>query len=661
MTDRPMTAILLALIVESAHWTKYRWEFTEEARDRAWRVTTVLIALAGVLVFLESTPYRALPNLLTWLPPLLLPMQFIQSFGLENSLPVNTFSFLARHRRKWNLRLGLTESLVHVNFGNIYFVTTMVASTLGSRAGSWVFLPGIVILTGWLLLSNSRSRPLPLIVALIVAGGLAIGGQYGIEKLDQLGGSAAGRADFDPDTNSTLIGRPGKVEQSPEIVWRLRPLENSAPPKLLRTASYNDYLEGSWRLRPFNESEFNNLESIEPVIGETYHILAETAKDAAIRAHMPRFDLRGASFNESPLPLPGDAASLSDFELDSVERNSLGTVRVFPKHSVIEGMVLWKGDANPELLPFPKEDLVIPPPERETLRAVVEQLRLAEQPTLQAKLNVIHAWFQRDFSYTRTLTISSWRYGSNSEDSKRTTAITRFLTNVKAGHCEYFAAATTLLLREAGIPARYTIGYAVMERDVKRGEFVIRGTHGHAWCRVWDAGAGRWIDFDTTPGSWLSALPPQATAMQRFNDWLKRSREDFFLWRNRPKNRLAATLVMSAIGLGVIGFVIKKLWRSKRRMESEKRRLSGYEGPISRTALNGLERQAEKFLGPRPPGQPFAEWLSGLRPILADSRALDEALELHQRLRFDPAPPVRAEQERLALLAGELETAIKNG
>ncbi|HEX7262107.1 MAG TPA: transglutaminase-like domain-containing protein, partial [Luteolibacter sp.] len=477
MTDRPMIAILLALIVESAHWTKFRWEFNEEARDRAWQTTTVLIALAGVLVFLESTPYRALPNLLTWLPPLLLPMQFIQSFGLENSLPVNTFSFLPRHRRQRNLRLGLTESLVHVNFGNVYFVTTMVAATLGERAGSRAFLPGIIILTGWLLLSNNRSRPLSLVVALIVAGGLAVAGQFGIEKLEQLGGGAPSRSAFSPNGTSTLVGKPGKVEQSPEIVWRLRP-ENSPPPRLLRTASYNDYNEGSWRLRPYSESQFKDLATIEPVIGEIYHLLVEKP---AFRADMPRFNLRGAASNESPLPLPGDTASLRDFELDGVERNSLGTVRVFPKHSVIEGVVRWKGDANPELPPFPREDLGIPKPERETLRAVVEQLRLADQPTLQAKLNVIREWFQQDFGYTRTLTISSSRHDFDSTGSKRPTAITRFLTEVKAGHCEYFATATALLLREAGIPARYTVGYAVMERDVKRGEFVIRGTHGHAW------------------------------------------------------------------------------------------------------------------------------------------------------------------------------------
>ena len=139
-----------------------RWDFDEEACGRAWQFTTIGIALAAVLIFLDETPYIALPNLLTWLPPLLLPMQFIQSYGLRDSLPLSTFSFLAKHRRQRNLRLGLIEQPIHINFGNVYFVTTLISATLGEQPNSWpysfVFLPGIVVLTGWRLLVR-QSQP----------------------------------------------------------------------------------------------------------------------------------------------------------------------------------------------------------------------------------------------------------------------------------------------------------------------------------------------------------------------------------------------------------------------------------------------------------------------------------------------------------------------
>lgn len=660
MTGRPLTGILLAVIVESAGWVKFRWDFNEEACGRAWQLTTIATALAAVLVFIEGTPYEALPNLLTWLPALLVPMQFVQSYGLKDSMPLNTFSFLAKYRRKRNLRLGLSESVIHVNFGNIYFVAAMIAATLGDRSNSWPYLPGIILLTGWILLSARRGKPVGLIFALTIAGGIAVAGQLGIREIqDRLGNSGPSPSEFDPNFKDTQIGRAGAIVQSPDIVWRLRPMENAVPPALLRTATYNGYAGGRWKIKPVIGEVFDDLDTIEPAIGEIYHLLlgnlSPAAQQDAIRPEWPRFKLRGSATEYSPLPLPGDASSVRDFELDGIQRNALGTVQIFPKNSVIEGTVLWKGGTNPEKPPFPEDLIVIiQDQEQETLNKVLDELRLQDQPTLEEKLRVIRGWFHRNFQYTRVPMIS------NPGLVASPTAVAEFLTTSREGHCEYFATATTLLLRQAKIPARYAIGYAVKERDGKRQEFIIRGTHGHAWCRVWDKDQQQWIDFDTTPPSWLSSLAPQTSRMQRFNDAVKRLREDFFLWRNQPANRLAVTLVMSAIGLGVLAFIVKRLWRSKRRMEAGIR-TNGYEGPIARTPLHALEKPAEKRLGFRPQGQPFGEWLTGLRPVLTDSNALDEAIELHQRLRFDPEPAAQPERDRLAEIARQLELEIRRG
>lgn len=678
MTDRMMAGLLLALIVESAHVLKFRWDFTEESSSRAWQFTTVGIALAGVLIFLDETPYLALPNLLTWLPPLLLPMQFIQSFGLRDSLPMSTFSFLAKRRHKRNLRLGLIEQPIHINFGNVYFVTTLISATLGSQSNtlpySLAFLPGIIVLTGWRLLAASRSRPLALVAALIVAGCISLAGQLGLDELaDWFGNRGPSRSPFNPNSVSTMIGRPGKVELSPDIVWRLRPLENSARPTLLRTGAYNTFHGSTWVNNPrITISDFKDLDNIEPVKGEIFYLVAGafTSADSttaggiarlqeiqreSISSELPRFSLRGTAFAESPLPLPGNAASLQHFEHDGIESNSFGTVRIFPKRSVIEGTVLWNGRTNPESPPIPKEDLATPTIEQETLQTILQEIGLDQQLTLEDKLKTLRAWFRENFRYSTSLSISSTNYLSTSRS-----ALSQFLITNHSGHCEYFATATALLLREAGIPTRYAIGYAIVERDMKRGEYVIRGTHGHAWVRVWDENLGKWIDFDTTPPSWLATTSPVNTSTQRFNDALKRMREDFFLWRNRPANRFAATLVMLTIALGIIAFIAKRLWRSKQRLEAEKK-ATGYSGTIIQTPLNGLERQAEKRLGARPQGQPFADWLMRLRPTLPDSAALEEAIDLHQRLRFDPDPPRPSQRERLEELASQLAAAIRRG
>lgn len=656
MTGRPLIGTALALIVEAAHWTKLRWDFNEEASTRAWQFTTIGIFISSALIYLEGDAYNALPNLLTWLPPLLLPMQFIQSYGLNASLPLNTFSFLAKQRRLRNLRLGLPESVIFINFGNVYFVTAMIASTLGDRASSVAFLPGMIILTGWMLLSSSRSRPLALVIALTVAGCIAVIGQRGLQALeDWLASSSPSRSQFDPYSATTMIGKLGTIDQSPDILWRLRTEGSMFPPRLLRTGGYNTYRVGTWVNQPATEIDFRDLDT--RLSGQIpYYILAREASEAdqlrAVSDFLPHYNIRGSALAETPMPLPGDAASLRDFELDGIERNSFGTVRIFPKESIIEGTVLWKPKTSTENLPLDFDDLRVPHHEREALAAIVQELRLTELPTLEKKLGAIRTWFQRNFAYSRSLLIRSSTHVSTTP-----TALTQFLTRVRSGHCEYFASAATLLLRQAGIPARYATGYAVMERDAKRGEFVIRGTHGHAWVRVWDEKGNQWTDFDPTPGSWITSMA-QHQSTQAFNDALQRAREDFFIWRNRPKNRVAATAVMLATAAGVLLFILKRLWRSRRRISAEKQ-ATHYAGPVIRTALHELESQAEKRLGGRATGEPFASWIGKLRPSLENSAALDEAIEIHQRLRFDPNPPPATEEARLTALAREIKSSLK--
>lgn len=662
MSNHLFLGIVLALIVESAHWVGFRWDINEESSNRIWQFNTIGIGLATILIFFSETAYLALPILLSWLPPLLLPMQLVQSYGMNNSLPLSTFSFLAKHRHKRNLRLGLTETMVRINFGNVYFIATLIAATLGNQANTWpyslVFLPGIILLTGWQLRSISTNRPAPLVFALFIAGGISLVGQNGLDQLaDWLGNRGQNRSQFSPNTASTMLGRPGRVSLSPDIVWRLRTLDNSPKPTLLRTGTYNILRGSTWQNLRVAATDFRDLDNIEPVTGEVYYLLKDNLtpeqQQEAIAPDLPRFNLRGTAFAETPLPLPGNATSLREFELDGVECNSLGSVRVFPKRSVIEGNVLWKGGINPESEPVYDEDFTTPERDREALRAVLEEIRIHDQATLDGKLRAIRRWFERNFEYSMNLTINSTNYLA-----APTPAITQFLTTTRKGHCEYFATATALLLREAGIPARYATGYAVIERDMKRNEYVIRGSHGHAWCRVWDEETESWIDFDTTPPSWLVALNPNKSASQTFDDNLKRIREDFFLWRNRPSNRLASSLVMIFIGLALSAFIAKKLWKSKRRMLASQK-TPGLAIPVTPTPLNALESHAEKRLGGRPPGQPFADWFLRLRSSLDDDRALKEAVELHQRIRFDPAPPPEGQTQRLAELARQLESAIR--
>lgn len=678
MTGRPVVGLVLALIVESAHWTRLRWEFNDAAFIRAWHLSAVTIAIATALIWLDGNRYTALPRLLGWLPPLLLPVQFVQSFGLRQSIPLNTFSFFARQRRARNAQLGIEDNAVHFNFGNAYLIVALVASTLGPAADGWLFLPGLLILAGWVLLTHRAGRPLHLVAALALAGLLALAGQFGLNKAYDWvtkGGLDSRDSFLDPNHYRTAIGRLGEIKLSPKILWRLKPAPGTMPPLHLRTASYDRYSSGIWsnsergasdqpveiprtagsRRRGRVERDFTGL----PMSGETreeaYWLIRPDAGLEAIAKSLPRFSIRGGTSADQPLPLPGDAASLKDFELDGIERNSLGTVRIFPKESVIDGTVLWRDRGNPEVGPDDSIDLRISERERPAIRRHVEELGLHLQPDLKSKLDLLRGWFVREFEYSLYLSIQQPGY----ETTSRPTAITTFLDENRRGHCEYFATAASLLLREAGVPTRYAIGFVVAERDAGRSEFVVRGVHGHAWCRVWDAAKNQWVDFDPTPPGWLPLEATESTFSQKFQDWLQRLREDFFIWRGREENRLAVTVAFAIFGLGGLTFILRKLWKSRRRMETPAAAIA-WQGESPSTALHDLEAEVIRRLGPRPPGRTFPQWLASLASSLPNPQLLHEAITLHQQLRFDPDPAPAGLSARLTELVALLRPAVAN-
>lgn len=98
----------------------------------------------------------------------------------------------------------------------------------------------------------------------------------------------------------------------------------------------------------------------------------------------------------------------------------------------------------------------------------------------------------------------------------------QFLLSERQGHCEYFAAALTLLLRLNGIPARVVGGFAGGTWDQGTGTLVFQGRHAHAWVEWWSPEQG-WQLADGTPASgrdveFLSGLSLFRERLQRFWD-----------------------------------------------------------------------------------------------------------------------------------------------
>ncbi len=73
-----------------------------------------------------------------------------------------------------------------------------------------------------------------------------------------------------------------------------------------------------------------------------------------------------------------------------------------------------------------------------------------------------------------------------------------FLFTRRAGHCEYFATAMTVMVRSLGIPARYINGFLLGEYNDVADSYIVRGSDAHSWVEVYFAEYG-WIPFDPTP------------------------------------------------------------------------------------------------------------------------------------------------------------------
>jgi hypothetical protein len=675
MTERAVPGLACALLMEGAHWTRVRWDFKERSFLVGWRLSVLLLLFAMVLVVLQGEGRNAMAKVFSWLPLILLPLQFVQSYGLSRTMTMGTFSLLVRRRREHSLKHGLPFREVSFSFGHVYFCAILLAACLGELADSVAFFPGLLILISWAVAGAGswswKKAGLALPCALAVTALGAWGGQVGLSALYHYvtQGRFGGEGDPSARERQTSLGSLGKIKQSPEIKWRLIPEEGDLP-KLIRVASYATYRTTTWY---FDEvpgggnfaKDFTTPRTLanpaNPADPDDEFVIAPpdlADLNVAVDPALPRFRLRGAVPREGTLlPLPANAAALHQFVFEEFDRNSLGTFKLKPSQPVIDARVLWGGDFATEKPPWTtvgarpvngreiviQPDLQIPRIEAAMLKEVADEIGLREGKSVPEKIALLQRYFFGKFRYTRYNSIprdiKTWaeqdREVAGYVAAEDPTMLGTFLQFTRAGHCEFFATASALLLREAGVPTRYVSGFAVMEIAPESGEARVRGTHAHAWCRAWDEASKSWIDVDLTPPDWANLEPDQASRFQELSDWIQLRRENLLVWRDRPGNMAIITAVLLTPLLVGLAYIGRNLWRSRSRVDGGKGGRPVAALPV--TPLSALEKPARKLLGERPPGMPLAPWLAQLSPRLQRPEMLAEAMDLHHRLRFDPA------------------------
>lgn len=630
-------ALLLAVAVEAHRLARLRWDLEDGDFNRIADLSTVAFALLAVYQFTEQT-VRAVYAILGWMPVLVGPLLLAQLYSAAGSVPAGAL-FASLRRRAPPAGGGRRFDLTYP-----YVLLCLVAATPGTEQRG-PFLLACALVLAWAL-APLRPRRQPLVLwagalLALAAGALLLGGgvlraQSALER--GLGSWIAEHwwSSRSPDATSTAIGSLGRLKLSERIEVRARLAEPLRAPLLLREATYASYHFGTWR------SDGSAFQLLDPDPARMTWPLGPPAPHEAGRATITT-RLAGDS---GLVPVPVGAYALRGALLTAVQRNALDSLRIDARPGYVSVEVEF--GAGPPPAPEPDTRLLeVPAAYRERLRELAgEAAGAAADPP--ARVAALERWFAAGFRYS--LYQPRGAFGGS---------LLRFLTDERAGHCEYFATATVLMLRSLGVPARYAVGYALSEWSALERAYLGRARDRHAWAEAWVD--GRWQVVDTTPALWLElerdATGGLFTPLTDLAAWVR------YRWAEHGlAERLRAALPWAVLPLGAL-----LLWRLRGRARAalpaagraSGRRHAG--DPAVGALLEALERAG----WPAGPGETLRAWLAragagitGLRPRQAE---LEQLVALHYRLRFDPRGLPPAQRERLDRLARALAMTLARG
>jgi protein-glutamine gamma-glutamyltransferase len=618
-----LVGLAMALALEARTLVRSRWDLERTDFNRVSDLSAVMLVLVGVYQAVANESARAVTGIIQWLPLLVFPLVACQLYSVAGRVEVAVFFWSQRKQPGSTPRVDLTPSY----FG----LCLLAASTANARA---TFYAGLVALSA-LALWHARGRAGVLRWGLAVALAALLGwaGHLGLAEAQRVVEQKAQaffltwiRRDPDPYRTTTSLGDLGELKLSDRVVMRVEPGPGAHIPILLRQASYNAYHAPSWL------AVDGGFTPVQPESdGATWLLRREAPTDArlTVSAYLPR--------GRGLLALPNGTARLDELMVVSLARSRLGAVRVDEGLGLVAYTAYFPRRGTDESPPS-TGDVRVPPRETAVITRVASELGLANRPPAEVVAR-LRAHFRDRFHYTRYL--SGVRPGR--------TAIEEFLLTTHAGHCEYFATATTLLLREAGVPARYVVGYAAHEWSRIEGRWIVRARDAHAWALAWVDGA--WVEVDTTPPTWIPEEAGPESAWQPVSDLWEWGMFVFSRWRWRERqDRLTGNLGWLLVPL--VAILVWRLW-ARRRVGAPSPALTGAAAPARAgddSEFYGVERRLSELGFERAPGEPMARWLAAVAaaasPAVATER-LRPLLDLHYRYRFDPAGLATAERQRL--------------
>lgn len=653
-------------VLEASRWVKLRWDLEDVDFNRIFSFCILVMVAAAGYVFSTNdvggglkgmfqgpaavrnasiSTELAADSVFRWLPLIGFPFIAAQVYNVRHTVPLTAVSLILRLRRRRGER-SLAGHYVDISYA--YFVICLFAAGIHANQGTVLYLFGyffgqaaLILWVLWALRSERFGLKVWAagLAVVMVFGFLGLVGvrqlELAIQNFDAQLLARWLRHNTSPTQSMTTIGQIGELKLSPRIIIRMEPEKAGLAPSYLREASYHIFQERNqtW----LAGSAGNDFSLMAPQPDNTTWLLVSN-KVGTATVNIACY-LNGRSHDGDPegvLPLPSGCCRLLNLpytvSIVALETNKTGVARATGAGLMIFDARYGSGatfDSPPDTSTN-QLDLCVPTNEIAALNQVIAGLDLPLRAGDAEKRLAAQAFFARSFTY------STWQ--GSEKRSATNTPLTRFLLTSRSGHCEYFATATVLLLRQMGIPARYAVGYAVHETSGSG--YVVRERDAHAWCLVWNHLTGTWEDFDTTPASWVAIEGRNNSMFDVLSDmrsWLVFQYEKF-RWRQTDLRKYVLWTLTPV--MAVLLYYILFQRRAKARAAQKK---AAAEAPVVWPGHDSAFYRLEKSLAerglPRQPQEPLSNWLERAlaEPLLADlRRPLRELLQLHYRYRFDP-------------------------
>lgn len=282
------------------------------------------------------------------------------------------------------------------------------------------------------------------------------------------------------------LGQIGSIKQSDAVVMRVK--TDKSPSELPYDLKWRgiafDYYDGrAW-------TRTNRTRNTIPVQGWYYKLENSTQGTNLIRQ---TFFVEALSTNvifatHKALAISRDVGSLWRDSSESLYTNGRSIVKL--RYSAISDPIRPDARNVSDLSPIPAEITAIyTQTPREDSRIAELAKRVTEKVgDRYSKALAIESYLRTHYSYSLVL-----RGTPNSRDP-----LAMFLFDVREGHCEYFATAMTIMLRQLGIPARLVNGFRAGEYNTIGKNWIVRQYDAHSWVEAYFPPYG-WIEFDPTP------------------------------------------------------------------------------------------------------------------------------------------------------------------